>query len=66
LIEITFESALLELGFPFLRELLEAVDDLTAEPPLLPFGFVLRLGVPILDEPRAQQALSWEDFIALD
>lgn len=65
LIEITAESALLELGFPFLKELLEAADDLTAEPPLLPLGFALRLGVPVLAEPRAQ-APSWEDFLALD
>lgn len=65
MIEITAESALLELGFPFLKELLEAADDLTAEPPLLPLGFALRLGVPVLAEPRAQ-APSWEDFLALD
>lgn len=64
LIEITAESALLELGFPFLTELLEEFDDLTAEPPLLPLGFVLRLGA-VLDEPRVQ-APSCEDFLALD
>lgn len=61
--KITVESALFELCFPFLTELLEAVD-LTA-PPLIPLGFALRLGVPVLDEPRAQ-APSWEDFLALD
>jgi hypothetical protein len=65
LTEITAESALLELGFPFLPAVLEAVDDLTAELPLLPLGFALRLGVTVLDEPRAQ-APSWEDFLALD
>ena len=63
--EITAESALLELGFPFLPPALDAVDDLTAELPLLPLGFALRLGVPVLDAPRAQ-APSWEDFLALD
>ena len=63
--EITAESALLELGFPFLRPALDAVDDLTAELPLLPLGFALRLGVPVLDAPR-DQAPSWEDFLALD
>lgn len=59
------ESALLELDFPFLPPVLEAVDDLTAGLALLPLGFAPRLGVPVFDGPRAQ-APSWEDFLALD
>lgn len=65
LTEITTESALLELDFPFLPPVLEAVDDLAPEFPLLPLGFAPRLGVPVFDGPRAQ-APSWEDFLVLD
>ena len=62
--EITAESALLELGFPFLPPALDAVDDLTAELPLLPLGFAQWLVVPVLDAACAQ-APSREDFVAL-
>jgi hypothetical protein len=65
LTEITAESPLLELDFPFLPPVLAAVDDLTAGLDLLPLGLAPRLGVPVFDGPRAQ-APSWEDFLALD